>query len=88
MKVIYCMAILTSFVACQPSNDVREYCRKGCIDHCFPCVKPVPCTVDQTDCGQGQPDPAFGGVCPGPQICVPKNENCKPLLICRPILVF
>ena len=58
-------------------GEVNEYCEEQCKDVCIPCQEPVRCTEDENDCGLGQPDPAFGGVCPPHSICVKKEFNCK-----------
>ena len=91
MKVICCLLIWSSFVNygfCLANEDmkanetaVKEYCEEECEQKCVPCHEVVECTQDQTDCGLGKPDPAFGGVCPAQPICVSSDYNCKSILI-------
>ena len=77
MRVLYILAIFLSTAFCQTDSEVTEYCEEQCKDVCYICTEPVTCTDNQTDCGLGKPDPAFGGVCPPHSICVEKEFNCK-----------
>ena len=79
MKVLYFFGVLSCLVFCAAESDVNEYCEEQCKNVCVPCQDPITCTGNQTDCGLGEPDPAFGGVCPPHAICVPEIENCKPV---------
>ena len=78
MKSFYLLSLLSCFVFCEAQNNtINEYCEMECKDVCIPCQEPIRCGEEETDCGLGPPDPAFGGVCPPHSICVPKSMNCK-----------
>ena len=76
MNILSSLVILASFVSCN-GQEVTEYCEDQCKNVCIPCHDVVLCTEVEKDCGLGKPDPAFGGVCPPHEICVPKEFNCK-----------
>ena len=76
MKILYFLGVFSCFVL-SGAEDVTEFCEEKCKEVCVPCHEPITCTQNQTDCGLGKPDPAFGGVCPPHSICVPSNMNCK-----------
>jgi hypothetical protein len=77
MKILSSLVILAYFVGCNAQEEWGEYCQELCADKCVPCEDQIKCTEEETDCGLGKPDPAFGGVCPAHYICVPKDKNCK-----------
>ena len=77
MKAVHVLTTLCFIVSCVAEPEVTEYCEEQCKNVCIPCNDPVRCTDEQRDCGLGDPDPAFGGVCPAHSICVPKDFNCK-----------
>ena len=77
MKAFQILASFCFIVSCIAEPEVTEYCEEQCKNVCIPCNDPVRCTDEQRDCGLGDPDPAFGGVCPAHSICVPKDFNCK-----------
>ena len=80
MKVLYFLGVFSCFVFCGAESDVTEYCEEKCKNVCIPCQDQITCTQNQTDCGLGKPDPAFGGVCPPHHICVEDEFNCKSIL--------
>ena len=79
MRVFFILAVSISVAFCITTEDseITEYCEEQCKDVCYVCTEPVRCTENQTDCGLGKPDPAFGGVCPPHSICVDKEFNCN-----------
>ena len=78
MKTFYILIVLFNFVTCNSAEiDVTQYCKDECKEVCMPCQQPIRCTSNQTDCGLGDPDPAFGGTCPHPSICIEKEFNCR-----------
>ena len=86
--IVAYLAVCCSAFSGAPGEEVTEYCEEQCKDICIPCQEPVRCTEEENDCGLGQPDPAFGGVCPPHSICVKKGFNCKSLDYIRAILSF
>ena len=86
VNYVFCLDNLAILIQNGQSGDVdlkanetavKEYCEEECEQKCVPCHDVVECTQDQTNCGLGKPDPAFGGVCPAQPICVPSDYNCK-----------
>ena len=77
MRVFCVLVLFISVAFCSTTEEVTEYCEEQCKDVCYICTEPVRCTENQTDCGLGKPDPAFGGVCPPHSICVNKEFNCN-----------
>ena len=71
------MFLSVGFCIITEDTEVTEYCEEQCKDVCYVCTEPVRCTMNQTDCGLGKPDPAFGGVCPPHSICVGNEFNCN-----------
>ena len=77
MKILYFLGVIYCFTICLAESDVNEYCEEQCKNVCIPCQEPVRCTQNQTDCGLGEPDENFGGVCPPHSICVEPEFHCK-----------
>ena len=91
MRSFHLLAIFSYMVFCRAQNGSTpaphsgseaitksgHFCNVKCKDICIPCQEPVRCVDEETDCGLGEPDPAFGGVCPPHSKCVPKVMNCK-----------
>jgi len=67
---------MIAYLAISSAEEVTEFCEDKCADVCHICLVPQPCTEEETDCGMGEPDPAFGGICPPHPICVQKEFNC------------
>merc|ERR1712223_2019879 len=76
MKILYFLGALSCFALCGAESDVNEYCEEQCKNVCIPCQEPIRCTQSQTDCGLGEPDENFGGVCPPHSICVEPEFHC------------
>ena len=77
MKILYFLGAISCFALCGAESDVNEYCEEQCKNVCIPRQEPVRCTQNQTDCGLGEPDENFGGVCPPHSICVEPEFHCK-----------
>ena len=79
MKVFYWLAVLSYFICYEAQGKtVDQYCKEECEEKCIPCEEQRTCNVTtQNDCGLGERDPAYGGVCAAHYICVPKENNCK-----------